>query len=341
MRAPANMRLRPISRRRFLANTCALSAGWLAGVSGTATAERRPEIPRIRLTATPAICLAPQYVAEGLLEAEGFTDVQYVKLDNPTPNRAVASGDADISMDAVWGFMARVDAGEPVTMLAGVHLGCYEVFGTDRVRSIKDLKGKTVPVSQIGDPGFLLLSSMAAYIGLQPTKDINWIVRTPAESMQLLAEGKVDAYVAFPPEPQELRAKGIGHVVVNTATDKPWSHYYCCMAAANREFVQNYPIACKRALRAILKATDVCAQQPETAARIVVTKGFAARYDYALQALKDVRYDAWRTYEPESTVRFHAVRLHEVGLINSSPQKLVTAGTDWRFLNELKKELKA
>jgi hypothetical protein len=134
--------LRPISRRRFLANTCALSAGWLAGASGTATAERRPEIPRIRLTATPAICLAPQYVAEGLLEAEGLTDVQYVKLDNPTPNRAVASGDADISMDAVWGFMARVDAGEPVTMLAGVRLGCYEVFGTERVRSIRDLKGK-------------------------------------------------------------------------------------------------------------------------------------------------------------------------------------------------------
>jgi NitT/TauT family transport system substrate-binding protein len=108
------------------------------------------------LTATPAICLAPQDVAEALLKAEGFTDIQYVKLENPTPNLAVASGQADISMDAVWGFMARLDAGEPITLLAGVHLGCYELFGTERVRSIRDLKDKTVPVSQIGDPGFLL-----------------------------------------------------------------------------------------------------------------------------------------------------------------------------------------
>jgi NitT/TauT family transport system substrate-binding protein len=280
-------------------------------------------------------------VAESLLEAEGFTDIQYIKLDNPTPNMAVASGQADISMDAVWGFMARVDAGEPVTMLAGVHLGCYELFGTDRIRSIKDLRGKTVSVSKIGDPGFLLLSSMAAYIGLEPATDIKWIERPPAESMRLLAENRVDAYMAFPPEPQELRANGVGHVVVNTATDRPWSQYYCCMAAAHRYFAQRYPIACKRALRAILKAADLCARQPETAAKIVVGKGLAARYDYTLEALKDVPYDPWRTYDPETTLRFHALRLHEVGMIKSSPQKIIDRGTDWRFLNELKKELKA
>ena len=189
MQAPVDI----LARRSFLAHTCALTAGSVLGLPGAATAEPAPEIARIRLTATPAICLAPQYVAESLLEAEGFTDIQYIKLDNPTPNMAVASGQADISMDAVWGFMARVDAGEPVTMLAGVHLGCYELFGTDRIRSIKDLRGKTVSVSQIGDPGFLLLSSMAAYIGLEPATDIKWIERPPAESMRLLAENRVDA----------------------------------------------------------------------------------------------------------------------------------------------------
>jgi NitT/TauT family transport system substrate-binding protein len=39
-------------------------------------------------------------------------------------------------------------------------------------------------------------------------------------------------------------------------------------------------------------------------------------------------------------VRFWALRLHEAGVIKSSPQKLIAQGTDWRFLNELKKELK-
>jgi NitT/TauT family transport system substrate-binding protein len=44
---------------------------------------------------------------------------------------------------------------------------------------------------------------------------------------------------------------------------------------------------------------------------------------------------------PEDTLRFHALRQHEVGMIKTAPQKLIAQGTDWRFLNELKKELKA
>ena len=101
-----------------------------------------------------------------------------------------------------------------------------------------------------------------------------------------------------------------------------------------------YPVATKRALRAILKATDVCALQPDHAAHLIVDKGFTQRYDYALQTMQETPYNHWREYDPEDTVRFYALRLHEVGMIKSSPQKLIAEGTDWRFLNELKKELK-
>ena len=61
----------------------------------------------------------------------------------------------------------------------------------------------------------------------------------------------------------------------------------------------------------------------------------------ALQTLTDNPYDKWREYDPEDTLRFYALRLHEVGLIKSSPQKIIAEGTDWRFLTELKRELKA
>jgi NitT/TauT family transport system substrate-binding protein len=64
------------------------------------------------------------------------------------------------------------------------------------------------------------------------------------------------------------------------------------------------------------------------------------RYDYALQTLKDIPYSRWREYDPEDAPRFYALRLHEAGLIKSTPQKLIAQGTDWRFLAELKKELK-
>ena len=65
------------------------------------------------------------------------------------------------------------------------------------------------------------------------------------------------------------------------------------------------------------------------------------RYDYALQTLSGLPYDKWREYDAEDTIRFYALRLHETGFIKSSPQKIIAEGTDWRFLNELKREMKA
>ena len=158
--------------------------------------------------------------------------------------------------------------------------------------------------------------------------------------MQLLAEGKIDAYLGFPPDPQEFRAKQVGHVVVNSTLDRPWFQYFCCMVVGNRDFVRKHPVATKRALRAILKAANLCALQPDHAAHLLVDKGFTQRYDYALQALKEIPYGKWAEYDPEDTVRFYALRLHEVGMIKGTPQKIIAEGTDWRFLNELKKEMK-
>ena len=113
------------------------------------------------------------------------------------------------------------------------------------------------------------------------------------------------------------------------------------MLVGNREYVRDHPVATKRAMRAILKAADLCAAQPERVARMLVDRGFAPRYDYALQTLNDVPYDRWREYDPEDTLRYYALRLHEIGIIKSTPQKIIAAGADWRFLDELKRELKA
>ena len=108
-----------------------------------------------------------------------------------------------------------------------------------------------------------------------------------------------------------------------------------------REFVEKYPVATKRAVRAILKAADVCARDPERAARYIVAKGDEPRYEVALEVVKSLSYGRWRTHNPDDSFRFHGLRLREAGLVNTPPNKLIAQGTDWRFLNELKKELKA
>lgn len=159
--------------------------------------------------------------------------------------------------------------------------------------------------------------------------------------MDLFVEGKIDAFLANPPELQEVRARNIGHVIVSSITDRPWSQHYCCMLATHTEFAGKYPVATKRVLRAILKAADLCASEPERAAQLLVDRGYTKRYDYALQALNEIRYDVWRDFNPQDTLVFYALRLYEAGLIRLSPQKLIAEHTDWRFLDEVKRELKA
>jgi NitT/TauT family transport system substrate-binding protein len=130
-------------------------------------------------------------------------------------------------------------------------------------------------------------------------------------------------------------------VILNTALDRPWSQYFCCMLLGNREYIRKYPIAAKRMLRAILKAADLCASEPERAARQMVKGGFIDRYDHALQTLNEVPYNNWREYDAEDSVRFYALRMRDAGLIKATPQKIIAENTDWRFLDEVKRELKA
>jgi NitT/TauT family transport system substrate-binding protein len=330
------------SRRQFLGRLTVTGTAGLLGLHPKPSApEPPPEITKIRLIKISGICIAPQYIAEDLLQAEGFTEVQYVEaVAGAELTKALASGEAHISLSFAAPAIIQVDAGELIVMLAGVHIGCFELFGTDQVRAIRDLKGKTVAVQALGSSQHVFLASMAAYVGLDPSKDMHWVAHPSAEAIQLLAAGKIDAYLGFPPDPQELRAKQIGHVVVNSTLDRPWSQYFCCMTAGNREFVRKHPMATKRALRAILKAADVCAVEPDRITRSLVDKGYARNYDYAFQAIKDIPYGKWREYNPEDTIRFYALRLHEAGMIKSSPQKIIAQGTDWHFLNELKRELK-
>ena len=268
-------------RRKFLGHTATLGVASLLGVHHGASAEPPPETTRIRLNKIRSICLAPVYVAEELLRAEGFTDVQYFG-DGPTgigglpAAQALGAGAVDFSMNFAAPLAVAVDAGAPISILAGVHPGCFELFGSERIRTISDLKGKTIVSPGLNSAQHLFLASIAASIGLDAERDLDWSTQAPEEAMRLFAEGRIDGFLAFPPDAQALRAKHIGHVVLNSAIDRPWSQYYCCMAVANREFVQKNPIATKRALRAIIKASDICARDPDRGAKAYLDLGFRA-----------------------------------------------------------------
>ena len=219
-------------------------------------------------------------------------DIQYVK--RPGAYETIISGEADLASTDAASIIVSLDQGQPIVVLVGLHIGCYELFGTEHIRSIRDLAGKTVAIPGLHSGRHLMLSTMLAYVGVDPRRDIDWVTQPASESMQILAEGKIDAFLGFPPEPQELRARGVGRVLVSMTLDRPWSQCFCCFVAANRAFVRQYPIATKRALGAILKAAHVCALEPEHAARFLVDRGFAAHYDSTVQTLKEIPYLQWR-----------------------------------------------
>ncbi|MFN0040772.1 MAG: ABC transporter substrate-binding protein [Burkholderiales bacterium] len=336
-----------MSRRNFLKQSSALGATSLLGIPGLASAEPPPEVRTVRFIFAPAMCMAPQYIAEVLLRAEGFEHVEYVRTTAPSGKYTkiwlpgqISEGKADFTMSASPGIVSAIDSGAPIKAIAGIHAGCYELFGHGPVKSVRALKGRTVAVAEYGDER-LFISSMMAYVGLDPQRDIKWITTASQdESMQAFLDGRVDAFLGFPPQPQELRARRIGQMFLSTANDRPWSQYFCCMVLGNRDFVERYPIATKKVLRAILKAADVCGNEPERAARYMVDKGYVKDYTYALGLVTELPYRRWRDSDPEDSLRFYALRLREVGMVRNAPQKIISQGADWRFLNELKKEMK-
>jgi NitT/TauT family transport system substrate-binding protein len=238
------------SRRDFLASLLAASAGASLGAQAPLADEGPPEVTTLRIGYDSSICVAPNFLAEDLLRAEGFTDIRYM----PHSLDAVARANYAFDFDSVAGLLPFLDAGEPITVLAGLHSGCYELLAQEPIRTISELKGKRVGVSHLNVGRHLFLKAVAAYVGLDPDTDIDWVASPDVKPAELFAAGKVDAFLGFPPEPQELRARKIGRVILNTATDKPWSQYYCCMCVANTDYVRDHPIATKRVLRAFLKS---------------------------------------------------------------------------------------
>ena len=265
---------RRFSRRRFLRGiTLAGPAGLLGGTLGRLPPSRRPR-RRGSDYRRPPVFVSPRRPWPRIWPLRGSPRCNTSRVQSPVSRDTWLPVHLTLSMTFAPLSIIQVDVEAPIVFLGGVHVGCFELFGTERVQAIRDLKGKTVAIPEQAGVHHLFLASMAQYVGLDPRTDIHWVLHSPTESMQLLAEEKIDALVGFPPVPQELRAKQIGRMVVNSALDRPWSQYFCCLITGNRDFVRKHPMATKRALRAILKATDVCAFEPSRAAQLLVDKGY-------------------------------------------------------------------
>ena len=182
---------------------------------------------------------------------------------------------------------ARSDAGAPITVFAGMHVGCFELFGTKDIHSIADLKGQHRGCSAPGDRAHMLTSFMAELVGLDPREDIRWVTDPDGQPDGALHRWENRCFLAGP-QLRRLRARNIGHVVVNSIADRPWSQYFCCMLAEPaRNSSANIRLRPSVCFARLLKAADLCVSDPERVAQLGRSRVSRRRYDYALQALNE------------------------------------------------------
>jgi NitT/TauT family transport system substrate-binding protein len=336
-----------LSRRTVLRGTGMGFAGLAAGAflgcgsddaDGLGDIDGPPEVTRIVLPRHYTLCGAPLYVAESFLREEGFTEVVYeIQPTLSRINERLAEGALDIVQNYAIGHILSIAEGAPVTVLGGSHPGCMELFVRDGIETVGDLDGKVIIVSegnpQAADYGFL--ENMLQFVGITPDVSLRMLVDVQPNRF---IGGTGDAYLAHPPNGETLRALEVGKILVDTTTDAPWSQYFCCLFAANSGFVERNPIATRRALRALYRAVDRCAAEPDAVGEYLAGRGFALNIEHAKKIMGHIPWAAWRDYDPEETLRFYALRLKETGVIDQAPGDVIKRGVDWRFLESLREE---
>ncbi len=301
--------------------------------------EPPPEVTRVRFPVNDGtICLAPMYVAGLFLPEEGFTEVEYVPGAGLL--NTLLDGTIDFNVDFAASLVSNAEAGARVAILAGLHAACFQLLARDEIRSVHELRTDKIAVGYgenlvWGDYAFM--ATLLEFVGIRVERTL--VSHDAAKLPQLLRDGEIDAVMVFPPFDKPLRDAGINNIILDSTKDAPWSQYYCCMLEANLGFVKRNPVATKRVVRATLKATDLCASDPERAAQYLVAQGHTEDYDWTLKSLKHIAYDVWRRYDPEDSLRFYALRLRDAGIVKIKPDEMVKRNADWRFINALKQEL--
>lgn len=239
-------------------------------------------------------CEAPIFTAveKGFFKEEGL-DVSLVKCDWKNYKDVLALGGYDVTHHLVMYFLKPIEQGLDVKFTGGIHRGCLRVQAAAKgsIRTVKDLRGKRIGVPGMGTPPFIFANRVLGANGIDPSKEITWLVFPAGELGLALDKGEVDAVADSEPIGSMLVAQGKVRNVADQAADSPYRDEYCCAVLVNGKFLARNPKASAAATRALLKAAKWVETNPVAAAKLSVEgKYLASTVDMNTVAISHLRY---------------------------------------------------
>ncbi len=274
---------------------------------------------KVRVGYIGLTCEAPIFTAveKGYFKEEGL-EVSLVKCDWKNYKDVLALGGYDVTHHLVMYFLKPIEQGLDVKFTGGIHRGCLRVQAATKgnIHTVRDLRGKRIGVPGMGTPPFIFANRVLGANGIDPSKEITWIVFPAGELGLALDKGEVDAVADSEPIGSLLLAQGKVRNVADQANDAPYADEYCCAVLVNGKFLAHNPKASAGATRALLKAAKWVEANPKAAAKLSVEAGYlASTVDMNTVAISHLRYVP-SVSGAETAVRLASAEMKTVGMLS-------------------------
>lgn len=282
---------------------------------------------KIRVGYIGITCEAPIFTAveKGFFKEEGL-EVEMVRCDWANYKDVLALGGYDITHHLVMYFLKPIEQGLDVKMTGGIHRGCLRVQApaNSPIKTVKDLKGKKIGVPGMGTPPFIFANRVLGANGIDPSKDVTWVVYPIGTLGLALEKGEVDAIADSEPIGSMLVASGKVKNIADQAMDPPYNEEYCCAVIVSGKYFASNPKNAAAATRALLKGAKWVEMNPRAAAALSVEKKYlSSTADQNAFAISHLRYVP-SVSGAEKAVKSAAAEMKIAGMLSPStdPEQL-------------------
>src|SRR5438132_10858328 len=276
---------------------------------------------KVRVGYIGLTCEAPIFsaVEKGFFKEEGL-EVSLVKCEWANYKDVLALGGFDVTHHLIMYFLKPIEQGLDVKFTGGIHRGCLRVqAGTKgNIHSVQDLRGKRIGVPGMGTPPFIFANRVLGANGIDPSREITWLVFPAGELGLALDKGEVDAVADSEPIGSLLLADGKVRNVADQAADAPYKDEYCCAVVVNGKYLAANPKGAAAATRALLKGAKWVEANPAAAARLSVEKKYlASNPELNTVAISHLRYVP-SVSGAEAAVNSAAAEMKVAGMLSPS-----------------------